>query len=749
MGKGGSGGQTTGYRYMMSLLFGMGRGPINELVEIEAGDKKAWQGNLSDDTVQSINKPNLFGGDEKEGGIVGKFRLFPGRFDQVLPGAAPGLPSVKDSIGGLVSEFRNVTMLWFDGEISAMNPYPKEWKFRLRRSNAGWYNDEPWYPKLARILMAGGAIHAMNPAHIIYQCLTDTSWGRGLDPSKIDVNSFVLAANTLCDEGFGLCFLWQRDGTDVDEFILEVREHIAAELYLDPETGLMTLKLLRKDYVAEDLPLFTPSSGLLEVTDDDSASQDATFNEMIGTGYDPITNQPFNIRAYNNAARQSQGAPNSQKKSYDGIPTRELMARVLQRELKLHASGLKKVNVALDRRAWRIRPGMCFRIQDTRRGIQSMILRAVEITDGGSKSGRIQIKAMEDVYGLPDTAFVTPVDSSWVPPQQDAQPAAAERLIEANYRDLRVKMPATAINDAVGEGVIATVALAPDATMYEYDLATKAAGETDFVVRNHGAFTGAATLLGPIGPYDTEFTLTGVTDFNTSTLVGQAVLCDDEEIGVTAWDEATGEITVKRGVGDTIPVAHAAGATVWTLDDDAISDLREYLPGETVEAKVLTRSVADILELSEAATLSLEVVGRWNMPYPPGDVRVAGDPALTLTGEHPTPFDLTWVHRDRLLQDDQLVGHDEASMGPEAGTTYTVRIYDSATPTVAIRTVTAIAGELWTYDAAMWAADGSPTSIFIELESERDGLVSYQHYRFSVVIAGGYGYGYGLNYGGN
>jgi hypothetical protein len=144
MSKGGGG--TTGFRYLMSLLFGMGRGPINELVEIEVGDKKAWQGNLSDDTVQSINKPNLFGGDEKEGGIVGKFRLFPGRFDQVLPGAAPGLPSVKDSIGGLVSEFRNMTMLWFDGEISAMNPYPKEWKFRLRRYDAGWYNDEPWYP---------------------------------------------------------------------------------------------------------------------------------------------------------------------------------------------------------------------------------------------------------------------------------------------------------------------------------------------------------------------------------------------------------------------------------------------------------------------------------------------------------------------------------------------------------------------------------------------------------------------------
>lgn len=759
----GKGGQTIGFHYYMSLLFGLSRGPANELVEIQVGDKVAWQGSATDDSVQAIQNPNLFGGEKKEGGVQGPFRLFQGRFDQVLPGAGTAdcgfskpyggprtLPDVKTTIGGLISEFRGVLLVWFDGLISSMNPYPKEWKFRLRRYSAGWYNDTPWYPVLSRILMGGGTIHAMNPAHIIYQCLTDPSWGRGLPASLINENSFLLAANTLCDEGFGLCLLWQRNGTDISEFMLSVQEHIAAEKYLDPETGLMTLKLLRDDYVAEDLPLFTPTSGLLEITEDDSSSQDATFNEMIGTGHDPVTNQDFMMRAYNNAARQSQGAPNAQRTEYPGIPTRELLARVLQRDLKLHAAGLKKFNVTLDRRGWRIRQGMCFRIQDTRREIDNIILRAVEITDNAFKSGRIEIKAMQDVYGLPATSFVEPVETTWQPPSTDAIPAAAERLFEANYRDLRVRLSAATIADSVGEGVIATVALSPNPVMHEYDLATKVTGEADYVVRNNGAFTGAATLLDPIGPYDTVFTLTGITDFNED-LIGQAVLCEDEEMAVVDFDAITGEMTVKRGVADTIPAAHAAAATVWTVDDDAISDGRDYALGETVDAKVLTRAVGDVLLPSEASELEIVVVGRLNMPYPPGDVRVDGDQALTLGHTvYPEP-EITWVHRDRLFQDDQLVGHEEAGIGPEAGTTYNIRLYDIADPMgPAIRTETAIAGTSWTYLSADQTTDGDPIAVWVELESERDALISYQHYRFLMYLKDvfGYGYGYGQNYGG-
>ena len=40
-------------------------------------------------------------------------------------------------------------------------------------------------------------VTAMNPAHIIYQCLTDTAWGMGYPTSALDDASFTAAANTL------------------------------------------------------------------------------------------------------------------------------------------------------------------------------------------------------------------------------------------------------------------------------------------------------------------------------------------------------------------------------------------------------------------------------------------------------------------------------------------------------------------------------------------------------------------------
>jgi hypothetical protein len=41
-------GQTIGYHYMMTLLIGDCRGPVNEYLAIEGDDKIAWQGNASE-----------------------------------------------------------------------------------------------------------------------------------------------------------------------------------------------------------------------------------------------------------------------------------------------------------------------------------------------------------------------------------------------------------------------------------------------------------------------------------------------------------------------------------------------------------------------------------------------------------------------------------------------------------------------------------------------------------------------------
>lgn len=740
--------QTIGYRYFMSILSGLCRGPINEFVEWKAADLTAWRGPITDNTLSSINRPDLFGGEKKEGGLVGPFSVWMGAEDQVLPGAQGSLPSVKGSIGtGLVSDFRGVVTLWFDGMVSAMNPYVKEWKFRVRRWDKGWWQDNPWYPEKAVVFLNGGQIKAMNGAHIIYECCTNPQWGRGLPADKLDENSFIAAANTLCGENFGLCIAWYRK-EDIDTFINKLCDLIGAVLYTDRETGLITIRLVRDDYDPDDLPLFTPDSGLLDIKEDDAGSTDSSFNEVIGTGRDPVTNQEFQVRAQNLASFQAQQSVSSLDQDYRGIPTKELLGRVVLRDLRANAVGLKRYTVVLDRRGWRIAPGMPFRVSDPKRGISNIVLRAGEIDDGNMLNGQISIKTIQDVFGLPETSYVVPAEPGWTPPPSVAVPAAEERLIEASYRDIYLLVGAGDAESApVDAAYIGQLALAPNTTSYQYDLATKADGEPEYSVDVTGSFTGNAKLQDDISETETEVVLTDLNSFSEDN-IGQALFIGDELVRLDAFNEGTSTATIARGVGDTIPQAHIAEEIVWTIDDDLISDGRAYTEGETVFAKVLTRISSDVLALEDAAEQSIELVGRQGRPYPPADVQVDGDSIYSLEGEYNEPV-ITWGTRNRITQSDQLIDHFDASVAPEAGTTYNIRVYPYNDPNTAVRTVTGIAGTTWTYDATMQAADSAPSIVIIELESERDGITSWQTYRFQVFLNTGWGYGWGFNWGGS
>lgn len=764
--------QTIGYRYYMSILSGLCRGPVDEFVGWEAADKTVYDGSITDNAFQYANKPELFGGEKKEGGIQGPWSVWMGAPNQVLPGgqnwggvggssgkngifrALLGgkqeffLPSVKESIGtGLVSEFRGVVTLWFNGLVSCMNPYIKEWSFRVRRYRKGWWNDACWYPEKALVLMEDGQVKAMNGAHIIYESCTNPQWGRGLPANKIDENSFVYAANKLCSEAFGLCLAWYRK-EDIDVFIQKVCDLVGGVLYTDRETGLICFRLVRDDYEIDDLPLFTPDTGLVTITEDDSASADSTFNEVIGTGRSPINNQDFQVRAQNLAAFQSQQSVSSLDQDYRGIPTKELLSRVVLRDLRANAVGLKKYNVVLDRRGWRIAPGMPFRISDPKRGIENLVLRAGEIDDGNMLDGRIAIKTVQDVFGLPSTSYVSPVQGGWSPPPSVALPSPDQRLVEASYRDIYRIMGAGDAQAAPPDATyIGQLAAAPNLTSYQYDLATKAEGDPEFVVRASGSFTGYARLVSAITATQTTFMLTDPVNLEVGS-IGDAMLIGDELVRIDAFDEETFEATVTRGVGDTIPVSHVADARMWTYDDDLINDGVAYTVGETVESKVLTRIAADLLAEEDADANVLTLTGRQARPYPPADVKVGDISIYETLGAHPEPV-ITWASRNRITQADQLVGYFDGPVAPEAGQTTTIRIFDPADDDTPLREETGIVGETWTYDAAMQAADSPPNIVRVEIESSRDGLASWKVQSFQLVLVSGWDYGWGYNWGGS
>jgi hypothetical protein len=740
--------QTIGYRYFMSLLSGLCRGPIDEFVEIQAAEKTAWSGVITDNALSSINAPNLFGGEKKEGGLQGPFSVWMGGDTQVLPGAQGSLPSVKGSIGtGTVSDFRGVVTVWYDGLVSAMNPYVKEWKFRVRRFRKGWWKGITWYPEKALILMADGQVKAMNGAHIIYECCTNPQWGRGLPSTRIDENSFIYAANKLCNEQFGICLAWYRK-EDIDVFIQKICDLVGGVLYTDRETGLIVFKLVRDDYSVEDLPLFTPDTGLIDINEEDSASADASFNEVIGTGRSPINNQDFQVRAQNLAAFQSQQAVSSLDQDYRGIATKELLARIVLRDLRANSAGLKKYTVVLDRRGWRLAPGMPFRISDPKRGINNLVLRSGEIDDGNMLDGRITIKTVQDVFGLPSTSIVTPVEPGWTPPPTVAVPTPEERLIEASYRDVYLIVGAGDAESAAPDAAyIGQLAIAPNTTSYQYDLATKAGGEPDYQVLVTGSFTGNAKLLNSITALQTSVVLTQLQSFDAAN-IGEALYIQNELVRLDAFDEGTSTATITRGVGDTLPQPHPALARLWTIDDDLTTDGRAYVEGETVYAKVLTRISSDALALEDATEQSIVLAARQGRPYPPADVQVGGTSIYASFGVQPEPV-ITWATRNRITQADHLVGYFEPTVVGETGQTTTIRVFDPADDVTPIREVTGITDLTWTYDATMQTADNPPNIVRIEITSDRDGIESWQTQSFSIALVSGWGYGWGFNWGGN
>lgn len=759
---GAKGGGTIGYHYIFSVLFGIGRGPVNCLTHIKVSDEIAWEGGVSDNSVRPINAPDLFGGSKKEGGIQGLFRNFMGNPNQVLPGASPStpvgtsgpyqsgvLPDVKAALGGRVGEFRGRHLVWYDGLLSSMNPYIKEWKFRRWRTTAGWHNNDPWYPQKATIYLKDGAIRAMNPAHIIYQVTTDPAWGRGRPRNELDENSFINSANTLCSEGMGLCLQWMRQD-DIENFLKIVIDHCGGTMYTDRETGLINFKLIRNDYDPNLIPHFTKDSGLISIEEDDSGSSDGMVDEVIVNGHDPINDEAIQGRSHNLAVRRFRNGATSTTNDYPGLPTIELCNRVAERDRDASAAGLRKFVVRLDRAGFRIYPGSVFRVTYLPRGLSGIVLRAGEVDDGNMINGEITIKCVQDVFSLPLVSFVKPVDNTY---DRDRTPVPAEgELFEASYRDVYLNTSSGDFSTlAEGDAFIGAVASRPNTQNTGYSLITRAEGESEFGEGADSFFTANARVAVTLSPTDTEIIFSDLKEWDDSEVEGTMVLIDGEYIGITTWNPETSTATVKRGCVDTWPRSHNAGVRVWLIDDDVGSDSRVYSEGETVEAKILPRTSSRVLDAEDAPLLTVDLVGRPFRPYPPADVKIGGVSIFDPPGEAAEPA-VTWVERNRVTQADTIVGFFDPPVAHEDGTTYRIKILGASPDGPVVATHDGITSG-WIYEAADQVTDGvnSESTIYAKLFAVRDGVESLdqQAVVFALRKDEGYGMRYGMNYGGD
>lgn len=736
---------TAGFRYYFGIHMGLGRGPVDEIVEIKIGDRTAWTGSITGNSQVQISAYNLFGGDNGEGGVEGALDIMMGYENQTMQESSPRLVTQLENDNQLVPGFRGVATMFFDGIICAINPYPKEWSIRVRRILQGW-DGTVWYPEKATIIMADGKIRAMNPAHILMECFTNRDWGRGLDIGEVDTAALRYVADVLYAEGFGMCFRWTRQDT-INAFVQTVLDHIGAAMGVNRRTGQLTVTLIRDDYKVEDLPLFTYENGLLKIEDLETPALDTATNAIVIKYRDPITGDDMVTPAITNLGSvQTIGGTNMTTNEYFGIPTLDLAGRLGIRDLQTSMGMIKRMTCHFDHRAYNLVPGAVFRVNVPTLGIENLVLRAGKVTDSGLVGAKIAVTCLMDIFGLPANSFVEPQPPGWVKPDLVARPVSVRRLRELSYFDLyrnQTGGSSEALNSLGGStGFLGALAQKPTGLALNYSLYTSTNG-SNFEEQDIGDWVPRGVIGGAMEntPQDTTVALSSYTNFDRVE-VGGVALVDDEEMVVISIDRTNNRVTLGRGCLDTVPAAHPAGSVIWFYEDYQAEDLTERSLGN-VYARMVTHTSAQNLDLNQAPQDTLNIQGRVARPYPPGNVRVNGNrlPVDRLSGE----VRLDWSHRDRTIQADQLYSQLYGSIGPEAGTTYTIEIRNENGSV--IRTTTGVTGTTWTYTSAMQATDNSPGKIRIRLWAVRDGLASWQMQDFTLS-RGGLGFNLGYNLGG-
>lgn len=712
---------TVGYKYYLGLHFGICHGPVDSVERIEVSDRTAWTGNQTSSGQIYIDSPALFGGENKEGGVQGSTDVMMGESSQGIN------DYLQSKQGGVQPAYRGILGLVFRGGlISVNNPYVKPWAVRVRRVVAGWHNNSPWYSSKASISLNG--VICANPAHIIYECLTNPVWGMGYPTSIIDNASFVDAADAFYSEGFGLCIAWGQQDT-INNFIQVVLDHAGAILSQDAGGGQFKLKALRADYSPSALPVFSDSNGsIVSLEKIERSTYTENVNEIIVQFVDASTGRNSSIYVQNLANVQAQGSVVSSTRQYLGLPNASLATRVGMRDLKASTSGLARITFVANRSAYALVPGDVIKFTWAPAGITTMFLRITRIDYGPLQSGMIRIEGIEDVFGLPSTTYAGIPPINWTPPNYTPYPAADYLIQEATYRDLYDQLGNDDIGnvDALSGYIVAAASRPINGISFNYGFETRA-GSAAYTSRPNGDWAPYGKLSGNISKATQTLSLSNATDLDSiglNTLAFLGTGANSEIVQILSVNFEGPSLTVKRGCVDTVPSAWPMNTPVIVYELHSAQDEIEYVSGETISARFITNTATGVLASGiPVATVTLSQ--RQYRPYPPALVRFNNQqwPVEVFAS-----MTITWAHRDRLIQADNILGQDDATLAsPEPGTTY--RVLGTRTSNNSVVFDQTISGTSFVYTPLV------QETLNVSIRSLRDGLESYQRQTHTIIVS--------------
>lgn len=724
-------------QYYMSIHYGICSGPVDEIRALIVDKKEAWKGSLSAQTDIAINQANLFGGIKKEGGAVGTATFLPGLASQLMPSnLAAKLGLTTDTCPA----YRGISSIFFHGGSGnrgfywrANSPYlPGAWVVARRR------------PK---VLDAGLAMIGddANPAYIIYEALTNTDWGMGASSSMINVASFNTAAQTLFNEGFGMSILWTQQET-IENFVTNIINHIEAALFVNPRDGLLTLKLIRADYDASTLPIFTPDNATLSNFQRKLWAD--TVNEIVVSWTNPESEESETVSVQDLANVAMQGGIVSDSKNYPGIRKADLAMHAATRDLRVASSPLASCEMICDRSAWDVVPGAVIKVTWPEHGMQEVVMRVGPVDYGTTRDSAIKLALVEDVFSLPQASYVQPPTTGWVDPSEKPTPIVWSQVFTLPYLMVRNTGDDFSGNQHP-EVVVGVLAAQPGADTPEVALAsqtTNLAGVTDWEVGSTVSITSRGTISAPLIFESTSIVVVDAMTQGRGAQVGSiAVLgANDGSMEMCVVTSVAGNIIgLNRGVLDTTPKAWPADTPIWFLNDGmSVHDRETHMGGQSITYRLLSTTSRGMLEVVDASSVTGLLTARPWLPTRPANVKINGVMNGLVDAVGATSVAVTWANRNRLMEENVALQWTAATVPPEDGQTTTITVMDIDRNVITSHD--GLTGASFSLPAASF---GGNSIGIVRVSSKRDGLESLQAHEISVKVAVGYGLGYGYNYG--
>ncbi len=686
---------TTGYRYSLGIQLVLCSGEIDEVIELRFDDRVPENATYSaqpNRTEIHIDEPNLFGGDDSDGGVQGDIYLYRGTPVQEAD------DYLETQLGESLPAWRRVCYAVFRHVYLGTSPYIKAVSAVVRRCPNG-------------LGLTGGAHNIngdANPAAMIYDLLVSppAENGLGLPQGFLDLNAFRTVGQTLADEELGLSMLQDRT-TSARDLILEILRHIDGIIYVEPSTGLLTMRLVRFDYVAEDLPVLDSDSctvksfgrpswgelknsvrvayvdrgdGFVEKT---AQAQDLASIEVQGG---EVSLQDLTLRGFSNATAAQQAAA---------------------RGLAALAYPLATLTVEADRSAWFFRPGTVFKLVWPPLGITGMICRVVRVGTGRLDSGKIEIEAMEDVFAVDWTAYTPPPSTGWVDPAGDVPALTDQGALAAPYEAVKdYGFQGADVQQAVAVAARGAVGLSMGYKVY----VDRGDGGW-FVPIDVPFFTPSGTLASAIDETTDEIIVSSGPDADRVESVSGPDFSQginvvwiehdgvEEFIAFQEAVQADGSVTLQtlaRGCLDTAPTAFPAGTRVWFISyGNEIVNIRGPVPPIVTVNNELRfqpyNNKGDYpFSSCEDSLVVATTPARSEKVYCPTDVRFNGQSyPESISGE----LTVSWSHRNRLGA--WTYADSGKTDSAEPGTEYDILVYGELGTLV--HTEAGLAGTSWTY----------------------------------------------------